>query len=217
MSARRRFVVMLLAAAAAGPAPVLAQAVIEGKVQLPKPSAAALSPPRYSNQSLQPGPADPPAAVVYLDGAFPSTLAGGRPVRVAQKNLQFAPALLPIRRGTTVEFPNDDDLYHNVFSYSKARRFDLGRYRRDEKPATQLFDKSGVVRMSCEIHSHMQGVILVLDTPYFVKTEFDGSYRLQGLPSGKYVLRAWVSEKAVYERPVDLAPGSALRVDFPSR
>jgi plastocyanin len=211
-----RFLLVLLAVAAALPAQAFAQAMIEGKVQLPKPVAPAVSQPRYPNQTVQPGPPDPPAAIVYLDGSFPAA-AGGRPAKVAQKGLQFAPGLLAVRRGTTVEFPNEDDLYHNVFSYSKAKRFDLGRYRKDEKPASQLFDKPGVVRMSCEIHSHMQGVILVLDTPYFVKTEADGSYRLQGLPAGKYILRAWVSEKQAYERPVDLTSGGALRVDFPSR
>ena len=217
MRPRVRLVVMLSMAAVTVPAQLFAQAVIDGRVQLPKPSAASLAVPRYPNQTLQPGPADRPAAIVYLDGSFPSAPAAGRPVKIAQKNLQFSPGLLAIRRGTTVEFPNEDDLYHNVFSYSKAKRFDLGRYRKDEKPATQLFDKTGVVRMSCEIHSHMQGVILVLDTPYFVKTDAEGNYRLQGLPSGRHVLRVWISEKQVDERPVDLAAGSTTRIDFPAR
>jgi plastocyanin len=192
-----------------------AQAVIEGTVRLPKPSAAASMLPRYPNQTVQPGPADPPAAVVYLEG--PTATAPARPTRMAQRNQQFAPGLLAILRGTVVEFPNEDDLYHNVFSYSKAKRFDLGRYRKDEKPATQVFDKAGVVRLSCEIHSHMQGIILVLDTPYFQKTDAAGRYRLEGLPAGKYVLKAWISEQTVYERPVELAPGSRLQIDFPGR
>jgi plastocyanin len=204
----------LLASAAALPA--RAQAVIEGTVQLPKPSAASVAPPRYPNQPVQPGPADPPAAVVYLD----LQTAGSAPVRtvkMGQRALQFAPGLLPILRGTLVEFPNFDDLYHNVFSYSKAKRFDLGRYRKDEKPATQQFDKPGVVRVSCEIHPHMQGVILVLETPYFVKTGADGRYRLEGLPPGKHVLKAWLSEKQILEAPVQLDGDTKLRVDFPRR
>lgn len=190
-------------------------ATIEGKVEIPRgrPNAAL---PRYPNQSVQPMPPEPRKAVVYLDGTFP---AGSVPniVRMGQKGFQFDPALLPIRRGSSIEFPNGDDLYHNVFSYSKAKRFDLGRYRKDEKPAVQKFDRAGVVRLSCEIHSHMEGVILVLDTPYFQKTEADGSYRLEGLPPGKFLLKAWISEKHVYERPVELAPGTRLRVDFTSR
>jgi len=193
--------------------PCAAQAVIEGTVRLPKPAPAALHPPRYPNQTVQPGPADLPSAVVYLEGA-PGGDAPPRSARMAQKNLQFAPGVLPVRRGTVVEFPNQDDLYHNVFSYSKAKRFDLGRYRKDEKPARQVFDTVGVVRLSCEIHTHMQGVILVLDTPYFQKTDTRGNYRLDGLPPGSYVLKVWISEKATYTRPVTLEPDSKLRVDF---
>lgn len=204
---------------ATGVPPAFGQAVVEGTVRLPKPSAGALVPPRYPNQTVQPGPADPPAAVVYLESAAATAAVTPvpRPARMAQRNQQFAPGLLPIQRGTVVEFPNLDDLYHNVFSYSKAKRFDLGRYRKDEKPASQVFDKAGAVRLSCEIHSHMQGVILVLDTPYFQKTDAEGRYRLEGLPSGKYLLKAWISEREVYERPVELAPDARLRIDFPGR
>jgi plastocyanin len=198
------------------PPAAVAQAVIEGTVRLPKPTAAALMPPRYPGQAVQPGPADPPAAIVYLDGAPANGAAPGR-VQMAQKNQQFSPGLIAIQRGGVVEFPNLDDLYHNVFSYSKAKRFDLGRYRRDEKPATQVFEKAGVVRLSCEIHSHMQGVILVLDTPYFIKTDAAGKYRLDGLPSGKFVLKVWISEREVYERVVELGPTTKLRIDFPER
>jgi len=135
-------------------------------------------------------------------------------VTLGQKDLQFNPGLLVIQRGTSVDFPNQDDLYHNVFSYSKAKRFDLGRYRKDERPPVLVFDRVGVVRLSCEIHEHMEGVILIVDTPYFGKTDADGTFRLEGLPTGQFVLRAWVSEKQVYERPVELAPGVRLRVDF---
>jgi plastocyanin len=213
---RREFCVGLLVILATRPAAAVEQAVIEGTVRLPKPASGAPMPPRYPGQAVQPGPADPPAAIVYLDGATAGRAAPGR-VQMAQKNQQFSPALVAIQRGGVVEFPNLDDLYHNVFSYSKAKRFDLGRYRRDEKPATQVFDKAGVVRLSCEIHSHMQGVILVLDTPYFIKTDARGNYRLEGLPSGKFVLKAWISEREVYERPVELGPASKLRIDFPER
>lgn len=70
-----------------------------------------------------------------------------------------------------------------------------------------------MVRLSCGIHEHMEGIILVLDTPYFQKTE-PGSYTFAGLPSGKFLLKAWLSEKHVFEKPVELAPGARLRVDF---
>ena len=101
---------------------------------------------------------------------------------MAQKNINFSPGLLAIQVGTTVEFPNLDDTYHNVFSYSKTKRFDLGRYTKGEKPGLVLFDKPGVVTLHCEIHGTMRGTILVLDTPYFQKTDEHGSFHLESLP-----------------------------------
>ena len=83
-----------------------------------------------------------------------------------QKEMNFVPTLLPVQTGTTVEFPNVDDTYHNIFSFSPAKRFDLGRYRPDERPSRRLlFDEAGLVTLRCDIHEHMRGLILVLDTP----------------------------------------------------
>lgn len=94
-----------------------------------------------------------------------------------------------------MEFPNEDDDYHNVFSYSKVRRFDLGRYRKDEASAGMVFDKIGVVRLFCDIHEHMRGAILVLTTPHFVVTRPDGSFKLSDLPAGQFKLKVWIDEK----------------------
>jgi plastocyanin len=195
------------------------QALIEGKVTLPKPQVSVSPPPRYAGQIGEIAPADPPVAVVYLEGAFPTSATNSTPAaqEVKQEGMQFRPALLPIRVGTRVSFPNADDFYHNVFSYSKPKRFDLGRYRKDDKPATQDFDKAGVVKLYCEIHGHMRGVILVLDTPYFTRTLTNGVYRLPDLPKGHYLLKAWVDETHVYERPVSLEPGQHLHVDFDAK
>jgi|ERR1035437_2647919 plastocyanin len=192
------------------------QAAIEGKVTLPDPEKVAAAPPRYAGQVGEIAPADPPVAVVYLEGAFPASATNSPPgsSKVLQEGMQFRPALLPVRVGTTVSFPNGDDVYHNVFSYSKPKRFDLGRYRKEDKPATQVFDKAGVVKLYCEIHQHMRGVILVLDTPYFTRTETNGVYRLENLPPGHYVLKAWADEKRIAEKPVELVAGQTLHVDF---
>jgi hypothetical protein len=135
---------------------------------------------------------------------------------MAQKDLAFVPALLAVQAGTKVEFPNLDDTYHNIFSYSPAKRFDLGRYRQDEKPVpAEQFDAPGLVVLRCDIHEHMRGLILVLDTPYFVLTDTDGRYRLGGLPSGQYTLKAWLDSKTTLERAVELRTGGTLRADFP--
>jgi len=158
---------------------------------------------------------NPPLAVVYLEGNFapPASL----PTKsIAQKDLDFVPALLPVQAGTRVEFPNEDDTYHNIFSYSPAKRFDLGRYRPDERPIpSEIFDKPGLVTLRCDIHEHMRGLILVLNTPHFVTTDSAGHFRLTGLPPGKFTLKAWINSQMTHEKPVEIKNGSTLRVDFP--
>jgi plastocyanin len=196
---------------------VYGQAEIEGHVKLPKAHTADVISKRY-DMSVEPVviTPDPPAAVVYLEGAFPAPKTPPPVAQMAQKNIEFVTPLLPVRIGTTVEFPNEDDTYHNIFSYSKPKRFDLGRYRKDEKPVpSQVFDKPGVVMLHCDIHENMRAIILVLETPYFQKTTDAGNYRLTGLPAGRYKLKAWMDSKTTLEHEVDLKPGQKLHVDFP--
>ena len=146
-------------------------ASVEGHVALPRARPAPVTVKRYeivtTNGVLA---TEPPLAVVYLEGDF----AKPRPAvtkEVAQKDLAFLPPLLAIQVGTRVQFPNLDDTYHNIFSYSPAKRFDLGRYRPDERPVpSELFDRAGLVTLRCDIHEHMRGLILVVDTPHFVIT-----------------------------------------------
>jgi len=198
------------------PVALLASAVVEGRVELPKSHSAPVQAKRY--EIVTKGgvlSTQPPLAVVYLDGAFPKP-ASLPTKQVAQKDLTFLPALLPVPAGTKVEFPNLDDTYHNIFSYSPAKRFDLGRYRPEERPIpTQVFDKLGLVTLRCDIHEHMRGLILVLNTPYFVMTDTDGHFRLSGLPAGHYTLKAWIDSRTTREKPVELKNGQTLHVDFP--
>jgi plastocyanin len=212
-----RFLLFLICVLGACQKITFAQAAVEGHLELPKSHSAPLMNKRYEIVTRGGVLAtNPPIAVVYLEGSFPK--AGALPTRqVAQKDLAFAPGLLPVQVGTRVEFPNlDRDTYHNIFSYSPAKRFDLGRYRPDEKPVpSQLFEVPGLVTLRCDIHEHMRGLILVLDTPYFVMTDSEGRFRLGGLPAGHYVLKAWVDSSATREHPVELKSGSTLHVDFP--
>ncbi|HEY5079934.1 MAG TPA: carboxypeptidase regulatory-like domain-containing protein [Opitutaceae bacterium] len=206
---------MAVLAAAAVPA-ARAQAVIEGRAALPKPLHAPVMNKRYGIVAyggvLSPYP---PVAVIYLEGAFPRA-ASLPTAQMAQKDLNFQPAILPVQVGTRVEFPNLDDTYHNIFSYSPAKRFDLGRYRSDERPIpSEVFDVAGLVTLRCDIHEHMRALILVLDTPYFVVSDPQGRFRLEGLPAGRFVLKVWLDSRTTLERPVDLASGSTLRADFP--
>jgi plastocyanin len=198
------------------PVALLASAAVEGRVELPKSHSAPVQAKRY--QIVTKGgvlSTEPPLAVVYLDGSFPQP--ASLPMKqVTQKDLTFIPSLLPVRVGTKVEFPNLDDTYHNIFSYSSAKRFDLGRYRPDERPIpTEVFDKPGLVILRCDIHEHMRGLILVLNTPHFVMTDATGHFRLEGLPAGHYTLKAWIDSSTTREKPVELKNGGTLHVDFP--
>ena len=198
------------------PVALLASAAVEGRVELPKSHSAPIQAKRY--QIVTKGgvlSTQPPLAVVYLEGSFPRP-ASLPTKQVAQKDLTFIPSLLPVRVGTKVEFPNLDDTYHNIFSYSPPKRFDLGRYRPDERPIpTQVFDKPGLVILRCDIHEHMRGLILVLNTPYFVMTDTNGHFRLDGLPAGHYTLKAWIDSRTTREKLVELKNGETFHVDFP--
>ena len=198
------------------PGVLAGETTIEGRVELPKTHTAPVVNKRYEIVSKgDVVAASPPVAVVYLEGAFPKPAV--QPVaQLVQKDLSFVPALLPVRAGTKVEFPNLDDTYHNIFSYSPAKRFDLGRYRADEKPVpSQVFDVPGLVTLRCDIHEHMRALILVLETPYFTTTDTEGRFRLTNLPPGQFKLKAWLSSKSTLEIPVEVKSNSTVQVNFP--
>jgi plastocyanin len=213
---RLRGLLWFNAALSVFPVALLASAAVEGRVELPKSRSAPVQAKRY--EIVTKGgvlSTQPPVAVVYLEGAFsrPASL----PMKeIAQRDLTFIPAILPIQAGTIVEFPNLDDTYHNIFSYSPAKRFDLGRYRREERPVPSvIFDKPGLVTLRCDIHEHMRGLILVLNTPHFVMSDSAGHFHLDGVPAGHYTLKAWVDSRTTREKPIDLKNGQTLHVDFP--
>lgn len=194
----------------------LSAATIEGHIALPKTRATPVVNQRYEIvASAGVLSTNPPLAVVYLEGKFTGS-APSPVVQMVQKDMTFVPALLPVQVGTKVEFPNLDSTFHNIFSFSPPKRFDLGRYRSDEKPVpSQVFDVAGLVTLRCDIHEHMRALILVLDTPHFVISDPNGSFRLAGLPDGTYVLKAWIDSKSTRERTVELKGDAVLRVDFP--
>ncbi|BET67877.1 hypothetical protein ASA1KI_27950 [Opitutales bacterium ASA1] len=192
-----------------------ATAVVEGTVALPAGRNAPVVSQRYEIVSRGGVVApNPPVAIVYLEGEF-APAKEAAVTQMQQRDLDFEPRLLAIRTGTRVEFPNLDDVYHNVFSYSPTKRFDLGRFRADETPVPgQVFERPGLVTIRCDIHDHMRAVILVLDTPYFVVTGTDGRFRLEGLPAGRYLLKAWIDSRTTLEREVILESGATLQADL---
>jgi plastocyanin len=128
-----------------------------------------------------------------------------------QHDERFSPHVLPILAGTTVEFPNDDDVFHNVFSLSSARTFDLGRYARGSSRSVN-FPNTGVVQVFCHIHADMSGIILVLDNPLFIVPDPTGRFVLDGVPPGSYQLVAWHERIKPVFTPVRIDAGRATPV-----
>jgi plastocyanin len=192
-------VVLAMAAAAMAAQPARrAGATIRGRVELrglraAERSAAELRPSVSDLGSpAARGVADRRRSVVYLETAPQPALESPLPRRAVldQRNETFVPYVIAITVGSSVDFLNSDRMYHNVFSLSKTRKFDLGRYPRGQSRSVR-FEQPGVVRVFCEIHSHMSAWILVFAHPYFATTDADGRYRIDGVPPGSYTLVAW--------------------------
>ena len=131
-------------------------------------------------------------SVVYLETAPRAAFEAGedRRARLDQRNERFEPHVLAIVAGTWVDFPNNDQTYHNVFSLSRGNEFNLGRYASGRSRAVR-FERPGIVRVFCEIHSHMSAFILVFAHRFFAVTDDDGRYRIEGVPAGTYTLAVW--------------------------
>jgi plastocyanin len=128
------------------------------------------------------------------DGAFGSATKPPVAVTIAQVNKQFEPYVTAIRVGTAVDFPNRDDILHNVYSFSKAKPFQLPLYK-DKPPEPVIFDNPGVVILGCNIHDWMVAYVYIADTPHFAKTGGDGRVVLTELPPGSYLIRVWHPRK----------------------
>ncbi len=154
--------------------------------------------------------------VLYLQSAPALSAVPGTPVTapaMRQWGERFLPHVLAVRAGTTVEFPNEDPIYHNVFSLSRGATFDLGRYPRGQSRQVR-FLTPGVVQVFCHIHADMSGTILVLDNPFFVVPDAQGRYALDGIPPGEYRLVAWHERIRPMVTPVRIEAGRTTRLDL---
>lgn len=128
-------------------------------------------------------------AVVTVEGTGvkPKPLANAV---IDQRGKAFIPHVTAITPGTTVQFPNNDTVYHNVFAHYDAARFDLGVYPKNARK-TKVFPKPGVVSLLCSIHSEMNAYIVIVDTPFYAVTKPDGTFKIDGLPRGNFTLKVW--------------------------
>ena len=126
--------------------------------------------------------------IVYVEGPK----AKGKPERVtmAMKDKAFRPRVAAVSAGGVVEFPNQDPIFHNVFSVSGANRFDLDLYKRP-RSGSWTFSAPGVARVYCNIHPQMSAVVLVRDNPYFTTAAADGSFTIDHVPAGRWLIKAW--------------------------
>jgi plastocyanin len=131
-----------------------------------------------------------PDTVVWLDAPNAPPLAQKTRVVLDQRNLSFSPRVLVVRAGTTVDFPNSDRVFHNVFSFRDGKRFDLGMY-----PVGALrqvvFDRPGLSRIFCNIHPNMAAYVITVDSPYFARADESGAFAIALVPAGTYQYHAW--------------------------
>jgi len=144
-------------------------------------------------------------AVVFVVGVQAGT-PPRRPVVMDQRRRTFIPHVMVVQLGTTVEFPNNDSVYHNVFSFREGKRFDLGLYPVGST-RREVMSKPGLVRLFCNIHSNMSAYIWVVENPYFFQTAEDGSYRLQNVPPGSYTVRFWHAKEGTTTEQLQVKAG----------
>ncbi len=151
--------------------------------------------------------------VVYLEGVDGTYKLPEKRPEVNHINLQFEPSVIAVLKGTTVDFPNSDSVFHSAFSISPSNPFDLGLYQKGREKFV-LFKNPGVVELFCHIHSHMHGFILVLDNPYFAMTSKDGDFNIANVPDGNYTVKAWASPTTIMTKTVSLAGNKVVNMDF---
>ena len=185
--------------------------VIEGNVVMRETPARRRADRYPGGAPAQPARVQPIPAVVYLKGAVGERGGGATRLRLAQKDTTFQPAVLVVRVGTTVEFPNGDPFFHNVFSYSGAARFDLGRYPQGESKSVR-FEKVGVVRIYCEVHETMRSAVIVSENDYYAVVGSDGSFSIQSVPPGRHELEVWHPDLGSKTVDVTVESGRASRL-----
>jgi len=174
----------------------------------PKPRGVGVLSGRLSLQSER-----PTDAVVYIADVR------GKPSKdnvlvIHQVNKQFQPRVAVVPRGTRLELPNDDSIFHNAFSLSPGNSFDLGTYRAGDQPGAVTLSVQGVVKIFCNLHSQMTASVLVVPNAFYAQVKADGTFRIEGVPPGKHQLAAWSPNTEPVMREVEVQPGDNAPVSF---
>jgi plastocyanin len=154
--------------------------------------------------------------VVYLEGpvsAPASVAAPAAPVQMAQHDRRFSPDLVVITAGSKVNFPNMDPIFHNVFSLSKSKSFDLGSYDKGDS-RTVVFPKAGIVEVFCHLHPNMAGTIVVTPNRYYARPDATGQYSIPDVPPGQYTVVAWHKTAGFFKKQITIEAGHDASVDF---
>lgn len=221
MRSRRLDLLVLATLVVAAPA---SAGIIRGTIHTPAAAAPAPAMNAYPGRaSALPGRSAPARgrvtdAVIYLakiPAAAESTLAQTPRARaqLAQSQEAFVPRVVVVPRGRMVDFPNRDPIYHNVFSLSPAKRFDLGKYRQGQSRAVR-FDRTGVVKVYCDLHAEMEAFVLVVPNHAFVQAGAEGAFELPDLPPGAYELRVWHPDLHEITRTVHIPDHGDASVDL---
>lgn len=150
--------------------------------------------------------------VVYLEGGNLETagLQNSSHGVIDQQAAAFTPHVLAVQKGAVVDFVNHDKTYHDVFSLSAAKKFNIGRRPTGEKVPVQ-FDKPGIVQLFCDIHSQMTAFVVVLDNPFFVQPDDDGMFKIDHVPPGTYALKVWHERLSAPEQKITVSAGTAAK------
>jgi plastocyanin len=192
------------------------QAPVRGRVVIDIPTTSKRATSAYPTRAVTPAQLAPPAevlnVVVFLSNA-PARAVSPRRAGIRQRNETFVPRVVAVPVGSEVEFPNDDGFYHNVFSLSRTRTFNLGRYPKGTTRGVR-FNRPGIVKIFCDIHSHMSAAVVVFNHPWFAVPDAEGRFEIPDVPVGNRQLTAWHERLGDTTLPIRVEAGRGASVEF---
>jgi plastocyanin len=192
-----------------------ATGAVTGSIKLTLANSAPSSASAYERRAVGPRPKALPELknVVIFFSDLPAMKPSTSPASIVQKDEQFAPHVVAVTTGSSVAFPNEDPFFHNVFSLSRGATFNLGRYPSGAS-RSKVFTRPGIVKVFCEIHSHMSAVVRVFDHSWFTVPSEDGTFALGNVPPGEHTLVAWHERIGERRDRVTIRPGARTQIAF---